>query len=195
MGRKNKPPPDEASIDERLHYAASNARRISDYFGWPDKATQEKFVVATAFASAGLDAREVESRGNDDPPDCQAVLDGKLVGIEVTEFVSQEAIEEYKISKTDWGGVSWDRAGFVNHLRALIERKDKPAQIKGGPYAEYFLIIHTDENMLARDVVAEYLEGFHAQTVLLNRVLFLVSYDPRTCGCPVFELKVSKSAG
>jgi hypothetical protein len=66
------------------------------------------------------------------------------IGIEVTELVEPIAIHNCK-STCCYKAAEWNRNKFLDHLVRCIRAKDKPAQVKGGPYHAYWLVIHCDE--------------------------------------------------
>jgi hypothetical protein len=98
-----------------------------------------------------------------DPPDCEAVIDGVVCGIEVTELVHEKALRRSLKAKAarDAGNVpaksdpqryqqlllskgevylDWSRDAFLSALQARVSAKDKPENVKGGPYSRYLLV-------------------------------------------------------
>jgi len=67
-----------------------------------------------------------------------------------------------------------------------LEEKDRPKDIRGGPYSKYLLVVHRDETALKKEVVESWLAGFTASVGLLDEVLLLLSYEP-PAGCPVLD--------
>jgi hypothetical protein len=131
---------------------------------------------------------ELRARGNDDPPDCDGLLDGKLVGIEVTELVSKEVVEKFqRCGVFEWK--DWSQEPFLAKLRCIIAEKDSKT-LKGGPYSKYLLVVYTDEFVLHEEAVQSYLAGFVPEGSQLDEVLLLISYDPRTQTYPLFRLPV-----
>jgi hypothetical protein len=67
---------------------------------------------------------------------------------------------------------------FCGELQRFIDRKDKLEKVKGGPYARYILVVVTDESLLGREDVAQFLEGVTFRTRLITEAYFGLSYDP-----------------
>ena len=134
---------------ERLEKIRWSVRRgYATHFEWPDKQTKELGVVKEWL-------RSMESRGEaaysnsipapKDPPDC-VVLDraGREVAVEVTEFVSREAIEtNQRRNLEDRVYRDWRPNEVIAEFNRIIQEKDGKT-FKGGPYAKTILVIHTD---------------------------------------------------
>jgi len=134
-----------------------------------------------------------------DPPDCIAVNGlGHCIGIEVTEFVSEEATRLNEAQRRKLGrrpGITemvmaeWTEVGFLDHMTALLDDKDAKALI-GGPFAEYIVVVHTDEPLLVRrqveSWVAKHVFGPHTQ---ITSAYLLFSYEPGL-GYPFVQLQL-----
>jgi hypothetical protein len=123
-----------------------------------------------------------------DPPDCEAIIDGQLCGIEVTEFAHQRKLgRSIKAIKTGEGRVEyheWTRDGFLRQLRLTIRAKDNPTELKGGPYEHrYFLVIWTGEMHLQKDDLEAFLEGETFHCSLITDAYIGLDYHPGN-GCP-----------
>jgi hypothetical protein len=127
-----------------------------------------------------------ELRHNDpqrDPPDCEAIIDGQLCGIEVTEFVHQRKLgKSIKAIKSGSGKVEyheWTRDEFLQQLRETIRTKDNPTELKGGPYNHrYFLIIWTGEMYLEKETLEAFLEGEIFPCSLITDAYIGLDYHP-----------------
>lgn len=134
-----------------------------------------------------------------DPPDCIALNQrGESVAIEVTEFVSEEAVRlnEHTRRRLDRRPeihemvmAQWTCDDFVQHLRGVLAGKDEKT-LHGGPFKEYVVIVHTDEPLLVWTVVEEWLakEAFGPFRQITSAHL-LFSYHPGQ-GYPVVPLQV-----
>src|SRR5690242_7534059 len=98
---------DREEIARLLRRAVEKQRGIADFFDYPDRDVKETAIAADAFAAAGLPIENLTSRGKNDPPDCQAMLRGRRVGIELTELVDQAAIEEFKKTHSPYAWAEW----------------------------------------------------------------------------------------
>lgn len=192
-------------------------RGYASYGQWPsDKPLTERdaarVLMRTISASQGQEVSTVESRGRDDPPDCQAELsDGGSIGIELVELVSAELIQAHQLREravrkgrepsanaAQPGDVWWcDEIDVATELQRLIAKKDIPLKDrKGGPYDLYVVLITTDEYMVTPDLAKRVSEiAYTAQ--FIDGAYLLLSYNPGTEdlypeGRPIFELQLMK---
>jgi hypothetical protein len=187
------PDDENEAIASYVREQFAKQRGRNDFFDYSDKSTTELEVARTALEEADIPVTELRKQPVDCAPDCLALLDQEPIGIEVTELVSQDVIERYKRDGTVlWR--AWSKDTFLRKLKAIIARKDQPNDIEGGPYSKYFLVVHTDEFALKKDVVEKWLEGFMPTIGLLDEVLLLLSYEPETKCCPVIRIPVQKKA-
>ena len=190
---------DWKEIAQLIREAAKKNRGYAGFFDWPDRDHKELGVALQLFQSLeareGLQHREVRSRGaGNDPPDCEARdATGNLIGIEVTELVDSDAIKRYKAGHR-WGWADWTQSKFGEYLAGRIDAKDAPAEIKGGPYSEYWLLIHCDEPALSLTEVRKYMAGVGPfRTKIITSGFLLLSYYPNE-GYPYIRLPVERAA-
>jgi hypothetical protein len=129
-----------------------NTRGANEFWFWRNKPVMEAGIAREVLAAAGVDVQQLRSRG-DDPPDCEAIIEGLSWGIEVTELSDQQTLES-----TIRGEGQYFSETFCAELQRLIDRKDQP-KVKGGPYDRYILVVATDETYLCRDEVENLLQG------------------------------------
>ena len=67
-------------------------RGWQDYWDWKDKAVKECGAVKDVLEAAGVQFTGLRSC-EDDPPDCEAFIDGQWSGIEHSELVCQKNLE------------------------------------------------------------------------------------------------------
>jgi hypothetical protein len=181
----------------------ANVRGWNSYWFWRDKPVGERGAARDILMAAGIAFEGLVSRANgQDPPDCEAIVDGRLAGIEVTELVHQKTLERsLKAQKERAEGREpqkpeayfvWDRAELLRALQDRISAKDR-VEPKGGPYSRYILVIHTDETFLEAAKVEQWLIGVTFPTNRITDVLLGLSYDPGQRRCPVFKLRVCRS--
>jgi hypothetical protein len=182
--------------------AAANTREWSTYWYWRDKAAGEWRNASNVLQAAGVQIAELVSRSErEQPPDCEAKLDGCWSGIEMTELVDRptlkrniKAIRERaagKEPKRPEALFVWDRSSLLSALAARIDRKERSWQ--GGPYQRHVLIMCTNEFFLDRVSVDHFLQGATFQTSFLTDVFLGLSYQE---GCvPVFHFAVSDGSG
>jgi hypothetical protein len=183
---------DDIDLDVRdLHdVMRANTRGANEYWYWRDRPIMELGIAREVLSASGIKLNDLSSRGREDPPDCDAIIDGERCGIEVTELVHEKTLK-----KTIEGSPQyflWDRNDLLSTLQRLIDRKDVPEKIKGGPYARYILIIVTDEFVLGQDEVSAFLEGARFKARIISDAFFALSYHPSHNGgsCPVFQLPI-----
>lgn len=176
-------------------------RGYSDFFTWPlDRQLEEWAIVdslkeSLEMANAGFfNSVVARGRGND-PPDCEANLyEGGKLGIEVTELVDPAAIMAYKNGDTSQQA-EWSEDKLIKAITHRLKAKDISTNLKGGPYAQYALVIHTDEPLLNFDYTYPVLSkiAFHDYS-LIDRAFLLMSFDNKHQCCPFIELNIKAKA-
>ena len=184
---------DEDELVDMVRDAIGQQRPYAGFFDWPERPIAE-WGVANLFSEIagrepGLPFRDVHAReAGQDPPDCEAVdVHGRPVAIEVTELVDGYAIAE--VRRTGRSVVaSWNAGRIRRHLDELLLRKDSKT-LKGGPYHEYIVLIHTDEPTLTLQPIEAALSG-HTFPPLkqVQRAYLILSYEPLRGGYPYFRL-------
>jgi hypothetical protein len=123
-----------------------------------------------------------------DPPDCIARDSmGNLVAFEITEFVSQDAVQMNERARPKRGKrptidrmvmAAWGNESVIAQVGSLLGAKDEKKYL-GGPFAEHIAVIHTDEPLLVRADAEKWLAdtsfGPYRQ---LSSAYFLYSYEP-----------------
>ncbi len=186
-------------IGRLIREAVAKDRGYASFFDWPDRDQEEVGVVLSLFESIleseGLHYSGLRARGQgNDPPDCEAITpDGSRIGIEVTELVDEEGIKNAKAGRRyDWA--TWDKAKVESYLLARISAKDKPRDLKGGPYTRYWVVIHCDEPELNHERVQSLLNGWAGtRTTLVDDAFLLFSYDPKHERCPYIRLPIKRA--
>jgi hypothetical protein len=70
-----------------------NKRGANDFWYWKDKPVMEAGIARTVLESAGRQFEQLRSRGREDPPDCEAIIEGLRYGIEVTELADETTLK------------------------------------------------------------------------------------------------------
>lgn len=175
-----------------MRRALANPREHADFFDWHKKEVKELHIAGTFLGSLlksnGRDGWSVASQ-DPDPPDCVATTPSQArIAIEVTELVDGNTIKSSKrpgVTIPD----EWTNDNLVAQLQHLLKKKDSPSRIHGGPYDEYWLVIHTDEPELPYERFLELMgERSFGALRLIDRAFVLFSYDPRVNGYPFMEL-------
>jgi len=189
---------DEAKIAESMRKARRRNRGYADYFRGQSKGHEERSIAYRLLVHLNKELRlkwEYQHRGHgQDPPDCEAIAeDGRRIGIEVTELVDQHSLEEVVRGGAD-PLTDWGREKLVAHVQRLLDRKDAPDRVQGGPYREYLLAIHTDEPALTADNLERLLLGHtFLETRLITAAFLIASFDPRRNTSPVIELRLGSA--
>jgi hypothetical protein len=131
----------------------------------------------------------------EDPPDCEATLDGRVSGVEVTDLIDQSTLERNLREPESPEYFYWDKATFLAALQERIDAKDHAW--KGGPYERRALVIHTDEYDLNCDIVSRFLAEARFRATLITHAFLGLSYhgstEPRGGCYPVFRLNLQES--
>jgi|GEM_PF-4280385 hypothetical protein len=177
-----------AEDEIRKMMESMNARNSGrDFWYSKDKPLMEWGAVCEILVAAGLKIEGDVTNRTDDPPDCEAVIDGERCGIEATELVHQEALEQTKHTGQELH-FAWDKESFCRELQARITRKDCADKVKGGPYRRYILVVFTDELFLDRKTVETFIAGVSFRATFITDAFLGLSYDPAIKQCPAFKL-------
>ena len=120
-----------------------------------------------------------------EPPDCLAEM---TIGVEVTELVSREAIED---KTRQPGAVLWNREAFRLRLDERVRAKDKPTE----QVSKHVLLILTDEPALDEAALCEFLDAIRLERPdHLDDVYVMTFYVPDAGGdggghYPVFRVR------
>jgi hypothetical protein len=194
--------------DDYLRANLAGKRKWNAFWTWPDKPIGEHGAAWEVLRAAGLHVEKLNPREpNQDPPDCEGIVDGLRSGVEVTELVhrptlkrSIKAVQQREAGKEPdrpEAHFVWDREDLLQELQRLLDGKDRP-KLKGGPYDRYMLVIHTNEFYLNRDNVGRFLEGATFRANFITDAFLGLSYHPashgREGGYPVFRLQLTGNA-
>lgn len=177
-----------------------NHRPHAGHFSWETNRGIEECGVLQEFEHALALKRkqffsEPRHRGqNNDPPDCEAVaFDGARIGIEITELVDASSIKAAKQGRPyEWK--NW-RNILLPELEKILRRKDSPTNIKGRPYSQYLLVIHSDEPWLERNYIEQNLKSHvFESTSTITRAFLLLSYDPFVQKYPCYEMRIAPNS-
>ena len=176
-----------------LRIMLAKKRKKNSFWKWPDRPVEERGIATEILRQAGVDVADVRSREQgEDPPDCEATLDGRVSGVEVTELIDQPALQQSLHQPGSPVYFDWDKPTFLAALQKRIEAKDRAW--KGGPYERSVLVIHTDEYVLDRDTVSRFLKGALFRATFITDAFLGLSYHSSVeseggC-CPVFRLNL-----
>jgi hypothetical protein len=168
-------------------------RRDGNLWACGDRATAEEDIARGALEALGIKFTKdrPHPHGRNFPPDWEAEVEGRRVGVEVTELVDQDVL--HGIQQTNHFRVAlWPSGRLRCRIEKIIRRKDA-ADIPGEPYARYILVIHTDEGDIKSETVAEALTGFQMRTALIDEA-YLYRYQPNV-GYQSFPIPLSRRNG
>ena len=137
---------EEKKFMRKIKEAIAKGRGYADSFDWPPDRDLEEYSVVKSFCESlekenqsFIKSNTVVSRGRgNDPPDCEGEdLEGKTIGIEVTELVDPKAIIALKKNQIyEWA--EWDKSKLIDAINNRLDLKNN-ANRKGGPYQSYIL--------------------------------------------------------
>jgi hypothetical protein len=182
--------------DDFEQLVLANKREWNSFWFRRDKPVGERGIARDILEAAGVQVDGMQSL-HQDPPDCEATLNGRFSGIEVTELVHRPTLERsIKAVRQRSRGEEprepeayflWERADLISALQKMLDAKNskKPRR----PYERYVLVIHTAEHLLESEKVGRFLKGASFNTSLITSAFLGLSYEPGK-GCPVFELEL-----
>jgi len=190
---------DDDNDDDLERLILANTREWNGFWFWRDKPIGERGVAREILEAAKVEVTDLKSL-EQDPPDCEATLDGQFSGIEVTELVHRPTLERsIKAVRQRARGeeprkpeayFNWGRDDFVAALQKLLDVKNSKPTARS--YERYVLVIHTAEVFLDSGTVERFLQGATFNTGPITRALLGLSYEPSK-GYPVFELKLVRA--
>jgi hypothetical protein len=175
-------------------------RRYASFFQCSDQNIEDTGAVESLMESMAMCSVQpltaLRSRGWNDPPDCEAITtSGMRVGIEVTEMVDQASIEADIVSGAHVDYAYWDADKLRSQIENRVRKKDTPAEVKGGPYDEYWLVIHCDEPAVRFEDARDWISGMpELRTILISRAFLLIGYSWAYQRCPYVELAIRHHA-
>jgi hypothetical protein len=107
--------PDELNY---LRVMLAKKRKRNSYWVWPDRLVEERGIASEILGQAGVNVADMLSRERgEDPPDCEATLDGRLSGVEVTELIDRSALEKSLRQPESPVYFDWDKPTFLLRYR------------------------------------------------------------------------------
>jgi hypothetical protein len=190
---------DWAEVGRILSESANRPRHHAGFFHWHEKSLKE-WGIAQGFREelerdgvTTIISSKQHPGGKNHAPDYEFTTDGGAVwGIEITELVDQEAIETAQRGKRlvpDWSDEE-----LLAAIETLIDKKDRPKNVRGGPYDRYILLVHSDEDMLAAQRIQAVIGGRQFSTCLIDDIYVLVSYDPAEGRLPLLRFGTVRAA-
>jgi hypothetical protein len=174
------------NIGEALDAAIRNRRKYASFFDWPDKAVKEWDVVCELLSSmhARGDYRYTHKfdRVDGDWPDC-VIRDssGVQIGVEVTEFVDEKAVEICERGENVYR--EWSHQAVREKIAQILKRKDEKAH-HGGLYGKLILVIHTDEFELTSSRLFHILADSVFPLRNIDEAYLICSYEPTLDDAP-----------
>ncbi|MBI5816146.1 MAG: hypothetical protein HZB29_11130 [Nitrospinae bacterium] len=183
---------------EELKNAIDRQRKYSPFFDWPDKRVKELGILRDLINAKELNG-EFELRNprwsDKDPPDCIAEDKlGALVAVEVTELVSQEAVEKCQSGSQVY--CVWQLSDVIDKLNNIVTVKDgKLGEVRSSKsYSKVILVVHTDESTITYNDMGE---GIRKMPPIpaknIDEMYLLFSYDPADGGkYPYIRLQIRR---
>jgi hypothetical protein len=175
-----------------LRVMLAKKRKQNSYWVWPHRPVEERGIASDILRQFGMNVADMLSREpGQDPPDCVATLDGCFSGVEVTELIDRQVVEQNLRQPGSPKYFDWDNPTFLAALQDRIDAKDRAWQ--GEPYERRVLVIHTDEFFLDRDTVDRFLKKAEFRATFITHAFLGLSYHPSVeseGGCPVFRLNL-----
>jgi hypothetical protein len=170
---------------------------IGKFWDHPKKPVQERRAALRILLDARFEVAKFCSR-EDDPPDCEGLLDGQWSAIEMTQLMHEKARAlSMKAIKQQTGKPEvyylWDRDEVLGAVQELIEVKDAK-RYKGGPYQRFVLVIYTDEFVLNNATMHQFLDGATFRACVFTDVVVGLSYEPASGTYPTFRLSLVRKS-
>ena len=175
------------NIADELDAIIRNRRKYAAFWEYPDRKVKEWDVVCELLRSmhANGDWRYTEKvqSVHDVWPDC-VIRDsaGVQVGVEVTEFVDQEAVEVSERGMNVYR--EWSDQTVGEKIAQILRDKDGKAH-HGGLYGKVILVIHNDEVDLPSFRLFPLLDASHfPRPRNIDEAYLICSYEPNLGNTP-----------
>jgi hypothetical protein len=174
----------------RLREARRRSRGYAEYWEWVPDRSRAELDAARVLHKFLVTAGEMVSGSltvvRPDPPDVLLeTVNGRRVGIEVTELLDRDAVKRHSDRKKRGDPPAFDTAQWTPTMMAkmlsqIVEAKDYKLRKVASRFDECFLAIVTDEpgidEWLSRDAVSRcWLTVQH-----IHRAFLVMSYHPAT---------------
>ncbi|MGO4512678.1 hypothetical protein AB4Z51_37385 [Bradyrhizobium sp. 2TAF36] len=180
---------DDDDDDDLGRLILANTRKWNSFWYWRDKPVGERGIAREVLEAAKAEVTDLRSVGQD-PPYCEATLDGQFSGIEVTELVHRPTLERsIKAVRQRARGeeprkpeayFNWGRDDLVDALQNLLDLKirNRQCELTSGTCSSF-----TPPNFswTAAPSSASCSSG------LISRAFIGLEHEPGK-GYPVFEL-------
>ena len=159
-------------------FATANTSGVTELV---ERGIAEEFADALAHTD-GLLLSDVISN-SDDPPDCFATVDDRMIGIELVELVDAKALAKAKKGHSPFKNsgqfleTQWDRNRFVDKVNALIDAKHHKYKVKSHVF-DCLLIYTAEPWLLPNDVTGWLDETTFDPRASFKSTYLLMSYDP-----------------
>jgi hypothetical protein len=183
-----------SQVLEEIRNWLSRRRRYAPYFLAPTHVRTERRVVQDfldSMAAVGLVEFKDLRPSTQDPPDCLLTdLQDGLVGVEVTELVSEDAVRANQHGRSAY--FDWEPADIRRRVGERIREKDLKA-FYGGPYSRRMVVVHSAEPVLTSDLVEDALRDFTMTDVRqFTDGFVLLNYEAQVKRCPFIRVALSK---
>lgn len=145
--------------------------------------------LARSLSDQGMgNIREIEKYRPDNPneafPDCIAKMDGKKIGIEVTELRKNVDPCDGQIRY-----VEWTPKKFREEILQIVKRKNEKAKIPGREKLlesldQFYVVVYTDEHTLSPENIRNYLrQPVGPKPCKIDKAFVLGPYEPADNAC------------
>ncbi|KZZ75274.1 hypothetical protein A3765_10660 [Oleiphilus sp. HI0130] len=185
---------DEEAYKKQIAKLKELKRSHANHYQWHDKTIKELIIGLDFFAQLeeSLGERLINIEPAEDPPDVKITTSkDRVIGVEITELVDQQAIE-YSIKgdpRYSEKLVSWNKETTLAALDEIISSKNKKCNQAKENYECLVLLIFTSEPRLVSKNLMEYISGHDWQAQEnIDAAYILIGYDPEHGGKSLMQL-------
>ena len=155
-------------------------RKYAAFHYWHDKKIQEWGIISDLIEGMSFNGKQLfhsPISHTPDPPDCIVQdTEGNKIAVEISELVSQEAIEQN--IKGNEVYYDWQPKECIEKVQSILDNKDTKV-FHGGPYSKKVILIHTDEPILrGKEYKEEIRNSLFNPLKQIDEAYILFSYDP-----------------
>lgn len=125
----------------------------------------------------------------EDPPDIELTTGAERIGVEITELVNTRALKAQLHAPHTYSEqlLRYGPDQAKTQLAAIVKEKESKIGSVASSYDSVALLIHTDEPLLASEMLADH--RLSPASNVYRWVYLLFSYDPAKNECPLVRLQ------
>jgi len=206
---------EEEELGRLIHEAIRLSRGYADYLEYaPNRKLAEHGAasVLSRFLHGDDAIHHLAFPSQRDPPDLVLDIEGRRIGIDVTQIVDVDAVQVARrmkkgthgwtvaeLMEIEWPSVEWLDDRLARAVGKIVAKKDHDIRACAAAYDEIYIAVTFDEPGVDFDQARRVIDDLELETAHADRAFLLMSYQPGPefehypDGCPVIEAKLRRA--